>query len=198
MLHRVSSYQVEGRLNDVIAALTVLAAHKDSTNTIERWVDHLSKVHSPKERVKEIDRWQRVFVEHPEFFIVYRLPTEQNLKAALRLRYANKTIDTKTGKVPENFTTMSIEERNRLGSLPLEPEIVNNLTSTAINIHSASIARRTDRRHWIGPSATIGAVVVGALLSAFLSKITDEEPVQPKIEIKLEAPQGTKAAAAAK
>jgi hypothetical protein len=58
------------------------------------WAKELSRSDVPA----EIDRWTRVFSEHPEFFLTYVLHAQGNLKAALRWRYTNKLYDAKTGK----------------------------------------------------------------------------------------------------
>ena len=184
MWGRKSPYTSDGRLSDVIAAVTVLAAHKDSTNKIEDWATHLSKVTSVDDRARETARWRQVFLDHPEFFIVYQLPSEQFKKAALRLRYANKTIDSKTGNVPENYATMSLAEKSRLGSLPLEPGAVNDLTTIAINIHAATMAQLSDSRYWIPPALGLLGILAGGVITAAISLI--HSPTSPaKVELHL-------------
>jgi hypothetical protein len=175
-----SPYQIPGRLNDVIAAVTVMAAHADSTMYIEKWVDQLSKVEPGAVRDRAIRRWTQVFEGHPEFFIVYTLPTETQKKAALRLRYANKTIDPDTKKEPVDFKALTDAQRGRLISMPLSEGLVNSLVATAINMHAAAIARNADRRYWI-PIATsvlglIGALV-GSLLAPYITK--SDKPAEP-------------------
>ena len=191
MLRRSSPYEKAGRLSDVVAAVTVLAAHKNSTKEIDGWVDQLSKAVSETERADEIERWTGVFEDHPEFFLVYVLPGETEKKAALRLRYANKTIDPTTGKEPPDLAAMTSLKRSNLTSLPLSEASVNNLVTAAINLHTAALSRRSDRRFWftlVAPVLGVASVVLGAAATAYFSKSGDH-PVA-KLEIKVVAPPG--------
>lgn len=90
-----SRYEIDGRLADVIAAVTVLAAAKGSEGTLRMWANRLSRPNDNAAIDQSVDHWNAVFNDHPEFFLVYEWDDE--VKAALRLRYANKTIDRATG-----------------------------------------------------------------------------------------------------
>ena len=87
-------YLIRGRLADVIAAIQVMASAERPEGKIKDLAYELDR----NSDAPTIERWTRVFQEHREFFITYRLEGDEDLKAALRWRYAFKTFDSKTGK----------------------------------------------------------------------------------------------------
>ena len=93
-----SQYDIEGRLADVIAAVTVMAAAKESEGSLKMWANRLSRPGDPAAIDQSAEYWKAVFNDHREFFLVYEWQNEE--KAALRMRYANKTIDRATGQPP--------------------------------------------------------------------------------------------------
>jgi hypothetical protein len=164
-----SPYEHPNRLQDVIAAVTVLASARSSELEINVWVGVLSKPDRTNQE-SERRRWKAVFEQHPEFFIVYNLDDKR--KAALRLRYSNRTIDRSTGREHERLQELTAQERFGLTSLPLNETITNGLITTAINLHTAVLARKADRRVWVqlvAPALGLIGVIAGALLSRFLS-----------------------------
>jgi len=70
-----------------------------------------------------------VFQEHREFFLTYRLPDEQDLKAALRWRYAFRTVDAETGKEYTPAEVQSLPENQRwlLTTKPLGGEQIQTV-----------------------------------------------------------------------
>jgi len=179
MSRESSPYQIAGRLADVIAAVTVLAAHRESEMEIAGWARQLSKASSVPASQVDIDRWTSVFRDHPEFFMVYALAPGGPDKAALRLRYANKTIDRRTGKEPPNLRRLPPARRYDLTSLPLDAAAVNNLVSAAINMHAVAMARSADARFWVQPLIGLAGVALGALLAALLPLLTPRPPERP-------------------
>ncbi len=174
-----SAYRTDGRLADVIAAITVLAANHMSEATVHAWSRQLSKSEdTPDPSVTA--HWERVFSEHPEFFLVYQW--EGKLKAALRLRYADKTIDRITRRPHPDLATLSAKERANLTSLALSPEVTSELVSVAINLHSADLARRADSRFWlqlVGPILGLVGGVAVALFTHWIAKgSASKEPIQ--------------------
>src|SRR5262245_6557807 len=91
-------YRIRGRLADVIAAIQVMASAERPEGKIKDLAYELDRDRD----AATINRWTKVFQDHREFFVTYRLrpeqDPEQDLKAALRWRYSFKTFDSKTQK----------------------------------------------------------------------------------------------------
>ena len=157
----VSPYLKSGRLADVIAALQVMGAGQRPEMEMVDWAKELSRSDVPA----EIDRWTRVFSEHPEFFLTYVLHAQGNLKAALRWRYTNKLYDAKTGKeyTPEEKEKLPQKQQwdRRLTS-----DAVAALMNTAIELHSRAIEELSARRWWV-PILAAFLGFFGALIGAF-------------------------------
>ena len=152
-----SPYLKTGRLGDVLAALQVLGAHKNSEATIKFWANVLSRDTSPD----CIASWSAIFAEHPEFFLSYVF--EREGKSALRLRYTNKSIDPDTGQeyTFAEIKEMSQELRGRLKSEPLSTEQIGMLIGAAINLHDRAVQEETARRWWQPLVASLAAAILG-------------------------------------
>ena len=170
-------YLKESRLPDVIAAVQFMAAAPRPERAIPDWTKDLSgEGLSDDKRKKEIDRWMAVFNEHPEFFLVYTRKEEKDPKAALRVRYANKLYDHKTGieytEAQRDKLSLQDEEqraiRNRLTSKPLSTEAIAALMTTAIALHARANEERTARRWWIPVLAAVLAFF-GAVAGAYFA-----------------------------
>ena len=161
-----SPYDAKGRLPDVIAAVTVLAAAKESEGSLKMWANRLSRAQEDAEREAH---WLKVFSEHPEFFLTYVWEDEQ--KAALRLRYANKTIDRSTGQPHPNLSRLTAQQRGDLTSLPLDAQATTTLINTAISLHQATLARRADARFLLQIFGPPLLALLGVLVGAFISKL---------------------------
>jgi hypothetical protein len=178
-----SRYVLEGRLADVIAAITVLAGAKESEGSLKMWTYRLSRPAEQETDTSE-KHWQNVFEQHPEFFLAYEWEGEK--KAALRLRYANKTIDRKTGQPHPDFQKLNAKERGELTSLPLDPPATGTLITTAVSLHQATLARKADARFFFqtfGPAllALLGALI-GVVVPGFI-KHPSTEPLKVVVEV---------------
>ena len=113
-----------------------------------------------------------VFQEHREFFLTYRLPDEQDLKAALRWRYAFRTVDAETGKEYTPAEVQSLPEKQRwlLTTKPLGGEQIQTLLNTAIAVHARAMEELRESRWWIPVFAAILGFV-GAILGVILSAL---------------------------
>jgi hypothetical protein len=116
----IAPYRIRGRLADVIAAIQVMAAAKRPEAKIKDWAYEFDR----NRDAGAVDRWTSVFQEHREFFLTYRLPNEQDVKAALRWRYAFKTLDAETGKeyTPAEIQSLPEKQRSLLTTKPLGGE----------------------------------------------------------------------------
>jgi hypothetical protein len=193
-----SHYDVEGRLADVIAAVTVFAAHQDSEGSVGSWVYRLSRPADDAAKDESENHWLNVFNQHPEFFLVYKW--EDKDRAALRLRYASKTIDRATGQVHARLVELNTKERSELTSLPLDAQATSTLINTAISLHQAALARKADARFFLqlfGPAvlALLGALF-GALAPTILKGHPDPVPIRVSVEgLKLDRVQPAEASA---
>jgi hypothetical protein len=160
-----SPYLRARRLPDVIAAVQFMAAAQRPERKISDWTKELCG----SEKEEEEKRWTAVFNEHPEFFLVYRLEGEADLKAALRVRYTNKLYDAIANKeyTQEDKDKLDKVARDRLTTKPLGGEMITAMTNTAIALHTSAMAELSARRWWVPVLAAvlgfIGAVI-GSLL----------------------------------
>ena len=162
-----SPYLTSGRLADVIAALQIMGAGERPEKTIEGWTKELS--HGDSE--SDLEKWTSVFTQHPEFFLVYHLPSDTTLKAALRWRYTNKLYDSNSGKeyTPAERETLTERQRSLLTTKPLTSDAVASLMDTAIELHSRALEELSASRWWVPILAAclgFGGAVLGAIIAA--------------------------------
>ena len=114
----------------------------------------------------EVARWEAVFKEHPEFFLIYKLDGSDNPKAALRWRYTNKLYNSRTGKEYTQIEKDQLPEKDRwlLTTKPLTSDAIAALMNTAIELHSKVIAEQAERRWWV--PLVVG--FLGALLGGII------------------------------
>jgi hypothetical protein len=165
MFFTTSPYLKRGRLADVVAAVQFMGAAGRPEAEIADWTERLSG----NRENKEIERWTAVFTEHPEFFHVYTLAGTTELKAALRVRYANRLYDAETN---HDYTlgeraTLHKDIRDRLTSRPLDAEMIAAMATTAIGLHARASEDRTARRWWVPIFAAVLGFL-GAVAGAFL------------------------------
>jgi hypothetical protein len=153
-----------GRLEDVLAALQVMGGELRPEGNIGHWARRLSPS-DPED--KAFDRWNKVFDEHPEFFVTYLLRGEK--KVALRWRYINRLYDPigNAEYTPEQRATLSEEVRDRLTTKPLPHDAIGTLMSRAIELHARVLSEEAARRWWI-PIMTAIFAFAAAILAAVL------------------------------
>jgi hypothetical protein len=159
-------YLKEGRLADVIAAVQVMASAKRPEGKITNWVESLEG----KVNKKTIAHWTSIFQDHREFFLVYTLEGESEIKAALRLRYAFKSYDPETWieYKPEDLRQLDKQIRDRLTTRPLTGDQIQALLNTVIELNNRALAEQSARRWWI-PLITALLGFVGAIAGGLLS-----------------------------
>ena len=149
------------RLSDVIAAIQVMGTYRVYKLDFENWSDKISGVKT------KAYYWKRVFEEHPEFF---RLD-EEKIKASLvwRRQYPKRfNIDTETRITREEYYALTTAQKLRISRNPLEPETVQSLIDTAIEISNQALQHKQDKRWWIpiivgGVGGLLGAILGGVL-----------------------------------
>jgi hypothetical protein len=163
-----SPYLTPGRLADVIAVLQIMAAGERPEREIRSWAKELSQ--SQDEHV--IERWNKVFTEHPEFFRVYTIEGQAHPKAALRWRYTNKLYDQKTNKkyTAQQKEMLSKEEQELLTTEPLTTEAIGTLINAAIELHGRAIAEATAAKWWVPLVAALPSFV-GAIIGTLVGAI---------------------------
>ncbi len=161
-------YLKQGRLQDVLAALQVIASAERPERKIKDWAFELDRNAEPR----TIAKWTSVFQEHPEFFVTYQLPGESDLKAALRVRYVFKTFDSKTGNEysPAEIAALPKEQRYALTTKPLAGDQIQGLASIAIALHTRALEELQASRWWIPLIAALLGFV-GALIGSVLAAV---------------------------
>lgn len=153
------------RLGDVVAAIQATATYKFYKLDFEGWADRIS---ADKTRAAH---WQRVFVEHPEFF---RLDSERK-KASLvwRRQYAKcYSVDTRKEISDDDFELLNDDQKRRISRTPLSAADIKTLLDTAINLHSRALEAKRDQL-WYKPFLLQAlAGVLGAAIGAWATMYT--------------------------
>ena len=157
-----SPYLVNGRLSDVIAALQALGSYEWASRKVEKWHEKLGDPRSAED-------WSEIFEAHPEFF---RLNGDW---ASLRWRHAYDRVyvpDKKRELSSDEVEQMSTAEKDeQLSRKPLTSDQIQALMTTAIDLHSRSIAHQQEGRWWVAYAIQVSVAVsglVGVALGAWL------------------------------
>jgi hypothetical protein len=155
-----SPYLEDGRLGDVIAAITVLGTYKFYKLNAGRWSDRISG-----SAINE-QHWQTVFDQHPEFFRV--TSDRQKVSLVWRRQFPrNFNVDAE----PEEFADHVVDglTESRISRRPLTPSEVTELVGVAIRLHDRALEQKKAGTWWI-PLVAAGLSFLGALIGAFLGK----------------------------
>ena len=166
----MSSYLVESRLQDIIAAIQVMGSYpKFTSRETDRWEAKLGKPKSGAD-------WYDVCSEHPEFFRTNVTSRNGPQKwVGLRWRWALDEDYSPTERVrlgQDRIDGLPSGEKKKLTRPPLESSQIEALISSAIQLHSRAIEDRKEAR-WLLPiiiPAAMGlvGVIIGALGAAWL------------------------------
>ncbi len=168
MASRKSPYlENRDRLVDVIAAIQAMGANPRARLDLDEWAKRLKEP-------KSSENWEKVFADHPEFFVIWRDPDDPtNANAMMRWRHSYDDIDPETKKelTVDEVEALSEEERDRLTKKQLTADQIEALLKTAIELHSRSIAHSQEIR-WLTPIlfGLLGAIIgmAGTILGALL------------------------------
>jgi hypothetical protein len=149
-------YLSEGRLGDVIAAITTLGTYKFYKLDTARWADRITGTSETAEK------WQTVFREHPEFF---RLTSDQTKVSLVWRRQFPRNFD--VDEEPEEFPDHEVDglTESRISRRPLTPSEVTELISVAIRLHDRALEQKKARIWWIPAVLSLVGVAIGALIS---------------------------------
>jgi hypothetical protein len=151
-------YLKDGRLAEVIAAITALANYRFYKLSFKAAAERIS---NDPENAK---RWANIFKEHPEFFRV------SGDKVSLVWRRQNpKTFDTQSHSEITliEFSAMEAEKKEKISRRPLNPEETTALIDVAVRLHERAIENKRIGRWWIPVLSAILAFL-GAIFGAFL------------------------------
>lgn len=153
-------YLTDGRLGDVIAAITVLGTYKFYKLDVARWADRITGSQEAGEH------WRGVFAAHPEFF---RLTSDkQKVSLVWRRQFPrNFNVDEEAEEFPDHEIDGLTESRT--SRRPLTPTEVTELIGVAINLHDRALEQDKARAWWV-PLVAALLSFIGALVGATLGK----------------------------
>jgi hypothetical protein len=152
-----SPYLIEGRLADVIAAITALGNYKYYKLSFEGWAERISGL------ARRADYWEKIFRQHPEFF---RIDTEdRKVSLVWRRQYPkNYNVDSQTSISPSELNKYA---EDRMSRRPLEANEVTSLIAVAVDLHERALDQQKASKWWVTIAAGILSFA-GALLGAYL------------------------------
>jgi hypothetical protein len=151
-------YLSEGRLGDVIAAITTLGTYKFYKLDTAKWADRITGTE------ESAAQWQRVFSEHPEFF---RLTSDQKKVSLVWRRQFPRNFD--VDAEPEEFPDHEIDgsTESRISRRPLTTTEVTELIDVAIKLHDRALEQEKARTWWM-PLAAAALSLSGVLIGAWI------------------------------
>jgi len=154
-------YLTEGRLADVIAAITALANYRYYKISFEKAAEKIANI------PEEANKWEIVLKEHPEFFRI-----SGNTVSLVWRRQYPKLYDTKLDKeiTRQQFKELSRKQRDfTISRRPLNTAETTALIDVAIRLHERAIEDMRVKFWWI-PLLSAVLAFVGALTGVFFAK----------------------------
>ncbi len=154
-------YLKDGRLADVIAAITALGNYRYYKLSFEKCAEQISN------KPKEAERWGKIFSEHPEFFRIN--PKDEKASLVWRRQHPKRYDPKRSVEITrEKFDVLTSEERDGITRRPLEPSEITALVGIAVDLHERALEQEKAGKWWV-PIATAVLAFVGALAGARLS-----------------------------
>ncbi len=152
------------RLSDVLVGIQFLGTYKFYKVGFDYWNERT------KVGPKSADSWEELFRDHSEFFRVS--DEEQNVCLMLRrARPKDFNVDTGETITRNERRTLTREEKGRITRAPLSTSDVAMLMTTAMELHSRTIAQQQESRWYIPLILSfvgLGGVIIGAIIAAVL------------------------------
>ena len=139
-----SPYLNPGRLADVLAAIQAMATNPDYRQSVQEWAYFLSGSRAED----HVERWQKVFDEHSEFF---RPSVIAPGHYGLLLRRS----------MPEVDSPGRVEVRP-----PIETADLKVLLDVALNLHRQAVEAQADKRWWLPIVVPFTGSLMGAIIGA--------------------------------
>ena len=161
MIEKQSPYlSNKDRLQDIIAAIQVMASYRYSARRINAWASILG------EKPRSADNWLTIFNDHPEFFRV--LDDDEGKHTLILRRAQSRVYNTRTGDelTIEEFRRLPKQERSHISRKPLTTEQTLSLIEVAVTLQNQAVARRQELRWWVHVVVPALSALVGALLGA--------------------------------
>jgi hypothetical protein len=148
------------RLQDIIAAIQVMALFQRSSAPPEGWAELISG------DATKADYWRKIFVEHPEFF--RRSPEKDDRYALVWRRALPRRFDRRTNRAltEEEYDSLPDKEYQYISRMPISQTDMKTLIDVAIQLHSKAIDRDRDWRWLIPHGITIVTAAVAAIGAA--------------------------------
>ena len=183
----MSSYLKPNRLNDLIAAIPVLAINDSYKRTAKGWTKIITGIEDNNEY------WKSVFEDHSEFFRKTHADKgeetqgdtgeereeAQNDKGepeySLVMRRGVSSRYHKLWKkvvTSEEYLALPKEEKNKLTRSPLSDSQMNMLIGLAVTLHNQVVAAKQDRRWWVAPFLSVLGSFGGALVGILFGHAT--------------------------
>jgi hypothetical protein len=154
----------ENRLAEVIASIQVMGTYKFYKLDFIGWADRISGDTS------EADKWEKIFIEHPEFFRIDQ--TKKKASLVWRRNYPkNFNVDTRSEVSKEDFLSLPNEEKARISRNPLSNDDISMLIESAISLHSRALQDRQDKRWWIPIAIGLIAGIVSFFFNMLIGKL---------------------------
>lgn len=154
------------RLGDVIAAIQAMATYKFYKLDFASWADRITA------DANQAEKWEKIFLEHPEFF---RLDSARHRASLVWRRQFPKRYDIDTQQVlSQEQYQQKIDAfagaSARISRVPLSAQDIKTLIDTAVNLHSRALEQKKDRRWWVALASAAGGLL-GSIIGAAASHI---------------------------
>lgn len=149
------------RLSEVIAAIQVMAIYKFYKLDFEGWAD---RIVGDKSQSKY---WEKVFIEHPEFFRLDQTRTKASL--VWRRSYPKVfNVDTRQTIARDEFLNLPDESKARISRNPLSNSDIQTLINSAISLSNLAEERNKNKGWWKPAAAALLGGGLVSLISRFL------------------------------
>jgi hypothetical protein len=157
----MNPYLREGRLAEVIAAITALGNYRYYKLSFEQCAERIA------DRPQDAERWGQILAEHPEFFRVNQ--AERKASLVWRRQHPRRYDPRQSRELTrEQVDSLAPGEVDRLSRRPLGDSEVTALIEVAVQLHERALEHKKATRWWV-PIATAVLAFGGALAGAWIS-----------------------------
>lgn len=158
----MKKYLIEGRLNDIVAAIQAMGTYKYYKLDFKGWADRITgdeNLHG---------HWATVFQEHPEFF---RLDSDRQKASLVMRRQHPKRFHVDLGQEITTGEFYSLDENTRatrISRSPLSGDEIAGLIDTAVRLHAHGLEAKRDSRHLLKLAVPVIGSLAGVIVGAYL------------------------------